>query len=433
MSSDLTPAEMDDKYDNFKISEQAQRFVDLINENALNHNSEFSSQVLSDNLKRFEFDQGSARTGAANKTTSLMGVVSQTVYENALMQDDGDYKLESDMTESDIQKKQDADSDMKAIAKAVYDDPIANPLRRDLGGHFDIEQAQIDLTQGVVLKPSVFTEGIPTSGQEQILEAIAELPIHIQQNAAQGLKQAAQDAKHNKRFGGLKTASIPYVRSVINDQLTGFDNHERSNGRDAHANSYSDMFDNAIINAKARQNFANKLTNPDLASNKPPVLIGADFNDPFAKMMVNGINKDIEQIHKQSQDPHTVKGDKQMSYEIEQVLDNTIDLSKHLDKSIQHPNRDKSEDYEVVGAFRDMKSVADNLLELSSEMAARNYPLEISAREAKQTIEDYSPSGDFTMRASNAHTETLLAANRAVEAITERQSEPVVNSPSMRP
>lgn len=433
MSSDLTPAEMDEKFDSFKISEQAQRVVDLIQENALNHDSGFSVQVLSDSLKRFEFGQTDARTATSNKTTAILGVVSQTVYEHALLQDDGTYKSDDDMNDDDMQKQASARDDLKAISKAVYDDPVANPLRRELGGSFDIDRARIDLIQGIPLKPSVFAEGIPTKDQDQILEAMSELPIHTQQLAAQGLKQAAQDAKHNKSFGGQKTASTNYVKSVISDQLTGFDNFERSNGRDAHAPSFSGAFNNALYDAKGRQAHALKQDNPDLASNKPPVLITADLNDSFATAMSNGINKDIAQIHRRAQEPHTIRGDHQMSYDIEQVLSNAVDLSETLQKSLENPKRDKAGDYQAVKAFDDIKSIADNMREIASEMPDRNYPLEVAARATKQAVEDNSPSTDLIQEARNNHTQSLIKAHEIADNLSQSQPEPATNSPSMRP
>ena len=122
-----------------------------------------------------------------------------------------------------------------------------------------------------------------------------------------------------------------------------------------------------------------------------------------------------------------------MSYDIEQVLSNAVDLSETLQKSLENPKRDKAGDYQAVKAFDDIKSIADNMREIASEMPDRNYPLEVSARATKQAVEDNSPSTDLIQEARNNHTQSLIKAHEIADNLSQSQPEPATNTPSMRP
>ena len=421
MSAELTAAQMDEKFDSFRISEQSERIIELIQDNGLNHNSGFSVDVLRDSLKRFEFDQPTKAVSTGNKTAALLGVVAQTVYEKASLQPDGTYKLPEDKNEDDLHLESLATDDFNAINEATYNDPIANPLRREVGGYFNIDMARIDLIREIPLKSNVFAAGIPTNQQDQILAAIGDLPVHVQQLAAQGLKQAAQDAKHNTHFGGHKTASANYVKSVIQDQLTGFDNFERSNRGSPTPRSFSDAFNNSLYDAKGAARHADRAANPDLASNKPPAQITAPIQDSFSDMMRDGINREIDQLHHKSQLPHTLKGDKQMQYETELLLDNTKDFINALSKNLESPERDKTKDIHFIKAFSETTAVVDNALDLVKEMPIRNLELEATANEVKQHISDHKPDAEAIIN-------DIKLREQAENTVTQ----PTASAPTMR-
>ena len=69
--------------DDFNLSKQSKRLIELVNTNKLNKQAGYSIESLTDNIKRFELKLQGQRVSPNNKTAGLVGVVEQTAYDHA--------------------------------------------------------------------------------------------------------------------------------------------------------------------------------------------------------------------------------------------------------------------------------------------------------------------------------------------------------------
>lgn len=404
--------DMDNAFDDFKMTSQAERIVELIEINELNKVSGFSLGDLRDTFKRYEFDlsQSGLRVSSANKTAGLIGKVSQTAYESATTQPDGSYKEASEKTDADLAYEQRVDTEFQSIIEATYNDPQANPLRRELGGYLDIEQASESLSRGGQVQGRYFSSDISNRNQSIIMNAVGGLSPMVQQLAVQAVKQAANDARSHTRLAGMKTNSVDYINSVIEYQVSAFDDFEKATTKPIAATRHVDRLSASMYDAKGNQMFLEGRDNPDLASNQPVKQITAEFDDPFSISMRDGLNSNMQKLHSLSQQPHTQKGDYHIKNIAKDLLLNMDTLQDLMIDKLDNKYASNESDIELHNGYEQSRSLVDQVGSLAKEMPKRDYELEGMADRANRKIDEHRMA--FTNRYIEA-TQSMANENTA--------------------
>lgn len=400
---------IDNLLEGFSLSKQAEQVIELISSNNLNKQAGYGIDTLTENMKRFEHGLGGQRLPSEIKTAGLMGVVEQTAHAHAF----------ADIDISEPANKNKVDSvgrEFKAVLKQVYDNPVANPLHRDLGGFYDIDKAKQSLSMGRRSNPRTFAPNILVKNQQLVVEAVSAMPDHLQQLAMQGVKQAALDASKSNNHAGQKTDTVHYVKSSVESTLRSYDTANRTIGYQEIAGGQEQAFDRAMYDAKgARQHVAAK-GDRTLASNKPPAQITTKSQDSYTNMMIDGLNAQTQKLHEQYGKPHTFNGDIELNHRALNMLDNVNTLSEYLDERVADDNRDRSEGRELNELHKQTKGLVDNVLELSKELPFRDLELSRTAERTKQDLESKNPSFQRAEQ-ETVYKEAQEAANTTVRSI----------------
>lgn len=380
--------------DDFKLSKQAERMIELIDTNNLNKKTGYGIEALTDNVKRYEHNLSGVRASPENKTAGLLGMVEKTVQEHVLSGLDAD----SPAAKANMEK---VSGEVRVAAKAIYDDPIANPLHRVSGGFFDIDKAKEKLAFGRPTHSSVFSNSILSKNQLLILNAVSDMPEHLQQFAMQGAKQAAADAAKSQNYAGHKTASVTYVKHSIESNLRSYDTFNRVAGYQEIVGGQEQAFDRAMYDAKGARQFVAAKGDKTLASKKPAAQIGVKSQDSYTAMMVEGLNTETQNLHDAYGKPHTFDGDIELKHQALNMLDNVKAFTDYLDERRADDNRDRLEGREINQLHNQTKDLVDNVLELSKELPFRD--LEVT-READRTKEDMNTKDPLFQRAEQETT-----------------------------
>ena len=401
-----TALERDNAYEQFQISLQADRIAELVETNGLNNESGFSIDTLRDSFKRYEFDLAEnqsldqSQVSKGNMTAGLIGVVSQTAYESALTQPNGSYKQQEDKTADDLALEQRVGNEVESIIEATYNDPKANPLKQELGGYLDIKLAQEGLANGRAPEGDYFHDDIALRDQSIIVNGVSNLDPTVRQLAAQSIKQAANNASHSPILGGEKTRQPSYVKSVIHDQISAYDDFEKATIKPFAAHRHIDALDDGMYNAKGAQLFLESRNNPTLASNNPVKQITADLDDPFSKAMGKGINLTMDKLHTLSQDPHTKMGDFHINQTAQDLLLNVSTLHDLMLEKLDNPHREHDADIELYEGYEQSQELVEQVRELAEELPERDDELEQEAKRVSDKMNE--PSGDFYDRYKDA-------------------------------
>ena len=332
------------------------------------------------------------------------------------------------MSPSELVELGEAKQRVQAINKMLYDDPVVNPLKSELGGHYDLEQAKQDLDNGVQAKG--LNKTILLDNQKIIIEAVSNLPEGVQQLAMQGAKQATIDAKQNKSLGGMKTSTVFYTESIIADNLYHYDQLDHSAGKELVGGSYEQAFKEEMYNAKGRQVFAKNADNPDLASKKPMNYIESDLGESYTTMLRDGINRQLQKVEQDHKLPHTYKGDIKAGYEMDDILRNTVELGDALSQQLKIEDRDKMKDFDLVIGYSQTKNVVSQLKDLSEESLTKNLPLRNTIERTDQKFKDHDINvGRILMDHRELVNEQEIAQEKAA---TNDNVEPSSPSPSPR-
>lgn len=378
-SQDTQPA-TDDALSTFKLSSQSSRVVSLVEDNKLNQTAGYDIDALIDNLKQFEVTISGQRVKAENKTAGLLGVVERTAHEHALTDIDINDPANGKMVAG-------VANEIQAVARAIYDDPITNPLHRDLGGYYDIDKAKKSFAMGRRSNPANFSPNILIKNQLLLVNAVNTMPAHLQQLAMQGARQAAKDASTMKHYAGQKTDTVHYVKATIESNLRSYDTFNRTVGYQPIVGGQEQAFDRAMYDAKGARQHASSKGDRTLASNKPPVQITTESKDAYSKMMIDGLNAESQNIHNAYRKPHTFDGDIELNHQVLNMLDNVQGFSEYLNDRVVDDNRDRMEGRELNQLHKQTKALVDNVLELSKELPFRDLELSRTAERAKEDLE----------------------------------------------
>lgn len=371
---------MDAALNDFQLSKQAERVVELVNANKLNKEAGYSIDALTDNLKRFELNLSGERTSTENKTAGMVAMVQKTAHDHAF----ADIDPADPASQAKTMK---VDNEVREVIKAVYDDPTTNPLHGLTGGFYDIDRAKKGLSLDRRANATTFSPNILVKHQLMIMEAVSTLPSHLQQHAIQSVKQAADDASKQNVISGQKTDSVPYVKSVIESNLRSYDTFNRKLGYQEIAGGQEQAFDRAMYDGKGALLYASTKNDRKAASNNPPAQITTKSGDSYTSMMIDGLNAESQNLHKAYGKAHTFSGDRELSDQALNLLDNIGTFNDYLDERVADDNRDRLEGRELNELHNQTKDLIDNILELSKELPFRNLELSRTADRTKQEME----------------------------------------------
>lgn len=392
-----------------KLSKQSEQVIDLIESKKLNRHAGYSIETLTDNLKHFELKLQGQRVSPDNKTAGLIGVVEQTYQSTAF----ADMDVNDPANKSKVDK---VNAEFQETIKAVYDDPIANPLHRVSGGHYDIDKAKKQMSIGRPANSNTFSRHILIKNQLLVLEAVSAMPEHLQQLVVQGIRQAADDGTQSQTFAGQKTNTVHFVKSGVESTLRSYDTFNRAVGYKDIAGGQEQAFDRAMYDAKGARMFEGNKDNNKLASNQAPAQITIKSADSYTAMMVDGLNAETQNLHKAYGQPHTFDGDIDLKNQALNMLDNVATFNEYLDERRADDNRDRLEGREINQLHNQTKDLVDNVSDLAKELPFRD--LEVT-READRTKEDMNANDKIFQRAEQETTykEAQEATNTTVRSI----------------
>lgn len=363
--TDWKPKISDPKYADFKMSEQSEQAVKLIEDNDLTKVSGASIDTIKEDLKRFEFVASSKLVSDTDKTAGMVGVISQAIYEAGVMPPDGKYKSLDDMTPAEKEHEQQVNKEIQGITKVIYDDPITNTLHDKVGGYLDLDQAKLDLEAGKSVP--AFGDNVMLRNQKILVDAMLTLPVDIQQHATQAAKVAVSEGAQHKNWGADKIPPTVSIKQSIDRNLHTLDLLNHRIGRQSIYGGQKQVFDHAMYDAKGIQVHAENADNPALASNKSPVLITAEVDSSYLTMLSSGINKEVERIHENSRKPHTVAGDDSILYDAVSASANIEHFNNGIAELLEDPDRDKSQDDSLRTAYAHSYRVQRHVFDLEGE------------------------------------------------------------------
>lgn len=408
----------DPAYDEFQPSARFEHAVKLIEDNDLLKVSRTSLSSVADALKRFEFTEISRKLASdSNITAGMASTIAQTVYNTGMRQSTDNAIPLDNMSHIDLEREQQVNKEIESIMKVIYDDPLANPMHDKAGGFLDVQQASRDLAEGK--DADGMTEGMMQRNQKIVIDAIALLPVDVQQLAAQGARLAAIEGQ---QYGGFEKVKIPLTistKTLIERKLSEFDMFNERSGKSVANGGLKKAFEHAMYDAKGTQVFAEQAGNTDVASKKPLPLITVPINDPYLKMLGDGINKEIISAHAASQFPHTFKGDSEIDDRLISVSCNVDNLNNGIYDNLKDPERDKSYDKSLLEAYNQSNKVHDHAMALSEETLKDSRGIGMTAEHHKIQIEERSLMA--------AKLESVI--HNPAPSAPSRQPEPTFDSP----
>ena len=362
--------------DTSHLSKQANRLIDIIQDNELNKTSQFKMQDLVDNIASYESSLPDKHISSSVKTAGLVeqALVTSSLADINISHNDGDY---GDKKPHNAAHEKAMSLEAQSILRAAYNDPTINPSKPVYGdGYFDIAAARTDLANGKDVSTMVMPKGMEADKKQVLLEAVNNLPDSLQQLAIQGLRNAADDAKRSPHIGGMKTSSMLYSQDAVRDTLDAYQAFRLESGSEVFGRTLSERFDVELYAARGRQNHEIVKNNPNAESNKPAHQITHDLGSSLANTVAQGLNTDIKELHELSGKPHTIASDWRIKDIATAISDNSSRLALDLNRKFDDATEKDPVSVDMAKGYTEVSELLQSARKMIEEMPDRDRLLE---------------------------------------------------------